>query len=327
MEYVSLGKTGMKVSPICLGTMNFGWTADESDSIKVMNKAIELGINFFDTANIYTTWSDKSYGGKTEEIIGRWLKETGNRDDLILATKVRGQMGKGGPNDQGLSRRHIHNQIRGSLKRLKTKWIDLYQSHFFDDDTPIKETLETYTDLIKDGKVNYIGASNYPAWKLVESIHVSQKYNLASYRTIQPYYSLARRLRYDDELREVCLKYKIGVIPYSPLAAGFLTGKYQPNQELPESDRASGIKNRFFNERGWKILATLEEICRSKGVTTAQGALAWVLQQPGITSPIVGANTAEQLEETVQAIEIKFTEDELKQLEEVSSMESNLIIS
>ncbi|MCE7733538.1 MAG: aldo/keto reductase [Candidatus Heimdallarchaeota archaeon] len=326
MEYVSLGSTGMKVSPICLGTMQFGWTADEKASIEVMDKAWDLGINFFDTANIYTTWSEKSYGGKTEEIIGRWLKKSGVRNDLILATKVRGSMGKR-PNDQGLSRRHIHNQIRGSLKRLHTKWIDLYQSHFFDDTTPIKETLEVYTDLIRDGKVNYIGASNYPAWKLVESINVAQKYNLASYRTMQPYYSLARRLRYDDELREVCVKYNVGVIPYSPLAAGFLTGKYQPNQDLPVTDRASGIKNRFFNERGWKILATLEEICRDKGITTAQGALAWVMHRPGITSPIVGANSAEQLEETVQAVEVKFTENELGQLEAVSSIESNLTIS
>lgn len=326
MEYLSLGSTGIKVSRICLGTMQFGWTADETASIEVMDKAHDLGINFFDTANIYTTWSEKSYGGKTEEIIGRWLKKSGERDDLILATKVRGSMGKG-QNDQGLSRRHIQNQLRGSLKRLKTKWIDLYQSHFFDETTPIKETLQVYTDLISDGKVNYIGASNYPAWKLMESIFISEKYNLASYQTMQPYYSLSRRLRYDNDLRDICVKYNIGVIPYSPLAAGFLTGKYQKSQDLPQSDRATGVKNRFFNERGWKILATLEEICRDKGITTAQGALAWVMHQPGITSPIIGANSAEQLEETIQAVEVKFSEDELEQLEVVSSIESNLIIS
>jgi aryl-alcohol dehydrogenase-like predicted oxidoreductase len=307
--------------------MQFGWTTEEEASHQVMDKAWDLGINFFDTANVYSRWSDKSYGGKTEEIIGRWLKETGNRDDLILATKVRGSMGKEGINDSGLSRRHIQNQIRASLKRLKTKWIDLYQSHSFDDTTPIRETLEVYTDLIKDGKVNYIGASNYPAWKLVESLYVSKQNNLAAYQTLQPYYSLVRRLRYDDDLRDVCVKYNIGVIPYSPLAAGFLTGKYQKDKDLPESDRASGIKTRYFNERGWKILETLEEICKNKGITTAQGALAWVLHQPGITSPIIGANSVEQLEETILAVEIKFSEDELNQLEEVSSVESNLIIS
>ncbi|MFV2016400.1 MAG: aldo/keto reductase, partial [Candidatus Heimdallarchaeota archaeon] len=190
MEYVSLGSAGMKVSPICLGTMQFGWTADEEASVQVMDKAWDLGINFFDTANIYTTWSEKSYGGKTEEIIGRWLKKSGVRDDLILATKVRGSMGKG-PNDQGLSRRHIRKQLKDSLKRLQTKWVDLYQSHFFDEATPIKETLEVYTDLIHDGKVNYIGASNYPAWKLVESIFIAKENNLVSYQTMQPYYSLA----------------------------------------------------------------------------------------------------------------------------------------
>ncbi len=326
MEYKPLGETGIKVSQLCLGTMQFGWTADETISHQILDKAIELGINFIDTANIYTTWSDKSYGGKTEEIIGRWLKSSGNRDDLIIATKVRGQMGEG-VNNVGLSRRHIRNQINASLKRLKTKWVDLYQSHFFDEATPIKETLEVYTDLVRDGKVNYIGASNYPAWKLVESLYVSEKYNLAKYQTIQPYYSLARRLRYDDELREVCLKYNIGVIPYSPLAAGFLTGKYKQDQVIPSSDRASGIQDRFFNERGWKILKVLEEVCTEKGITTAQGALAWVMQRPGITSPIIGANTVEQLEETVKAIKITFTQDEMDKLNEVSSVESNLIIS
>ncbi|MFV2016693.1 MAG: aldo/keto reductase, partial [Candidatus Heimdallarchaeota archaeon] len=184
-----------------------------------------------------------------------------------------------------------------------------------------------YTDVIHDGKVNYIGASNYPAWKLVESIFIAKENNLVSYQTMQPYYSLARRLRYDNELREVCLNYNIGVIPYSPLAAGFLTGKYRQNQELSQSDRASGIKNRFFNERGWQILTTLEEICNEKGITAAQGALAWVMHQPGITSPIIGANSVEQLEEIAKAVEIKFTEDELSRLEEISSIESNLIIS
>ncbi|OLS19006.1 MAG: L-glyceraldehyde 3-phosphate reductase [Candidatus Heimdallarchaeota archaeon LC_2] len=326
MDYKSLGNTGIKVSEICLGTMQFGWTADKTTSHQILDKAVELGINFIDTANLYSRWSDKSYAGKTEEIIGNWLKETGNRDDLILATKVKGQMGEG-LNDQGLSRRHIHHQVKQSLKRLKTKWIDLYQSHSFDESTPIKETLEVYTDLIREGKVNYIGASNYPAWKLVEALHVSEKYNLAKYQSIQPYYSLARRLRYDDDLREVCVKYNVGVIPYSPLAAGFLTGKYKQDQELPQSDRATGIKNQFFNERGWAILEILENICSEKGITTAQGGLAWVMQRPGITSPIIGANTVEQLEETIKAVEITFTEDEMDQLNEVSSIESNLIIS
>ncbi len=325
MEYVYLGNTGMKVSPICLGTMQFGWSADEESSQAIMNRAWDMGINFFDTANVYSRWSENSHAGKSEEIIGRWLKESGNRDDLILATKVRGQMGAG-VNDSGLSRRHIINQVNASLKRLKTKWIDLYQSHSFDPGVPIEETLKIYTELIADQKINAIGASNYPAWRLAESIYISRMNGYAEYQTHQPYYSLVRRHKYEPEIMEVARKFNIAVIPYSPLAGGFLTGKYKRDEALPESQRAATNKTRYFSDRGFAILDLLTEITANKGVTVAQGALAWVMHQPTITSPIVGANTVEQLEETVGALEVKFTEDELKQLDEISSVESNLII-
>lgn len=325
MEYVYLGNTGMKVSPICLGTMQFGWSADEETSKAIMNKAWDMGINFFDTANVYSRWSDESHAGKSEEIIGRWLKESGNRNDMILATKVRGQMGDNA-NDVGLSRRHIIREVNASLKRLKTKWIDLYQSHSSDPGVPIEETLKIYTDLIAEHKVNAIGASNYTAWRLAESIYVSRMNGYAEYQTLQPYYSLVRRHRFEPELVEVVKKFNIAVIPYSPLAGGFLTGKYKRDEPLPESQRAEANKTRYFSDRGFAILDLLNEISTNKGITVTQGALAWVMHQPTITSPIIGANTVEQLEDTMGALEVKFTEDELKQLDEISSVESNLII-
>lgn len=326
MKYVNLGSTGVKVSELCLGTMQFGWTANEESSVKVMNKAWDAGINFFDTANVYSRWSEKSYPGKTEEIIGKWLKSSGNRSDLILATKVRGSMGDG-ENISGLSKRHIRQQADASLKRLQTKWIDLYQSHSADETTPIRETLETYTDLISEGKVNYIGASNYPAWRLMESLWVSKEYGLASYQTLQPSYSLVRRHKYEPELNQICKNYGLAVIPYSPLAAGFLTGKYKKDGDLPSSDRASSVQTRFFNERGWKILSELETVSKEKGISIAQGALAWVMHQDTITSPIIGANTVEQLDEILVATDITFSQDELKRLDEVSTVETNMLIN
>ncbi|MCH8906858.1 MAG: aldo/keto reductase [Candidatus Heimdallarchaeota archaeon] len=326
MDYKKLGSTGLKVSPFCLGTMQFGWTASEEESFAVMNRAWDAGINFFDTANVYSRWSDKSYPGKSEEIIGQWIKESGNRQELILATKVRGIMGQGDHNE-GLSRRHIIQQITGSLKRLQTTWIDLYQSHAFDEATPVKETLEVYTDLIRDGKVNYIGASNYPAWRLMESLWISEKYNLAKYQTLQPYYSLVRRHKFEPELMDVCVKYQLGVIPYSPLAAGFLTGKYRKNSDLPSSDRADGVKNRYFGDRGFNILEELSAIATDKGITIAQGALSWVMHQEGITSPIIGANSVDQLDEILEAKDVTYTKAELERLDQVSSNESNMIIT
>ncbi|MDH5403491.1 MAG: aldo/keto reductase [Candidatus Heimdallarchaeota archaeon] len=325
MKYVNLGTTGMKVSPFCLGTMQFGWTADEKASFEVMNRAWDAGINFFDTADIYTRWSDKSYSGKTEEIIGRWLKDTGNREDLILATKLRGQFTTK-PNDSGLSKRHMMRQIKGSLNRLQTKWIDLYQSHSFDDQVPIKETLEGFSNLVSKGLVNAIGASNYPAWRLVEALHIAEKYNLPSYKSLQPYYSIARRHRFEPDLQEVCLQHNIAVIPYSPLSGGFLTGKYRRDQELPESDRANGVKTRFFNDRGFSILERVEELAKEKEVTIAQLSLAWNLHQPSITSPIIGANSVEQLDELLPALDIQLNQEELKRLDEVSNPETNYII-
>ncbi|MHA2504011.1 MAG: aldo/keto reductase, partial [Candidatus Kariarchaeaceae archaeon] len=247
MQHVQLGTTGMQVSPICLGTMQFGWSADKETSFAIMNAAWDAGINFFDTADIYSRWAENSYTHKSEEIIGEWLKMSGNRDELILATKVRGVTDVTKINNQGLSRRHIMKQIEGSLKSLQTDYVDLYQSHSFDPSVPILSTLQTFTDLISMGKVRSIGASNYPSWKLMEAELTSQRYGLARYETLQPPYSLARRHRFEPELMDLCQQYNIAVIPYSPLSAGFLTGKYTRDGELPTSDRSSGVESRYFN--------------------------------------------------------------------------------
>jgi len=325
MNHVPLGTTGMKVSPICLGTMQFGWSADKETSFAIMDAAWDAGINFFDTADVYSRWAENSYAHKSEEIIGEWLKQSGNRNELILATKVKGQISSE-INNQGLSRRHITKQITRSLKALQTDWVDLYQTHSFDPEVPILSTLQTLTDLIATEKVRSIGASNYPAWRLLEAELTSQKYGLARFETLQPPYSLARRHRFEPELQDLCKQYSIAVIPYSPLSAGFLTGKYVREGDLPVSDRAAGVQNRYFNDRGWIILESLQEIASSKGVTTAQAAVAWTLHQSTIVSPIIGATSVEQLMETIQATEISFTAEELESLAEVSNPDNNRII-
>ncbi len=317
MDYTRLGNTGIKVSKIILGTMQFGWRINEEESFKVMDKALEIGINCFDTANIYTYWSENSYPGKTEEIIGRWLKDRGTRDELILATKLRGPMSDN-INDRGLSRRHVHQAISGSLKRLQTEWIDLYQIHSFDDETPIEETMHALNMLVDDGRVNYLGASNIFPWQLVESLWVSDRYGFARFETLQPVYNLARRLLVEHQFVKVIEKYKIGVIPYSPLAGGFLTGKYKKDGEVPNTPRSKGVQSRYFTDRRWAILEKVEEIAKNHDATIPQIALAWVLSRPFITAPIIGANSVEQLEENVGALEIKLSKDEINQLDDIS---------
>lgn len=297
--------------------MQFGWRIEEEESFKVMDRALELGINCFDTADIYSYWGENSYAGKTEGIIGRWLKDRGARDDLILATKLRGPMSDD-INDRGLSRRHVHQAISGSLKRLQTDWIDLYQIHSFDDETPIQETLHALNLLVEDGRVNYLGASNIFPWQMIESFWVSDKYGYARFETLQPVYNLARRLLVEHQFVKVIEKYGIGVIPYSPLAGGFFTGKYKRAEALPDTPRSKGVEGRYFTEKRWKILEVVEEIAKNHDATIPQVALSWVLSRPFITAPIIGANSVEQLEENVGALELKLTEDELETLNEIS---------
>ncbi len=321
MEYRNLGNTGLKVSELCLGTMQFGWTADENLSFEILNAAYAAGINFIDTADIYSRWVDGNPGGIAETIIGKWLKKFNiPRQQVIIATKVRGPMGEN-PNDEGLSRYHIMQSVEASLRRLNVDYIDLYQTHWYDDETPVEETLRALDDLICQGKVRYIGASNYPAWRLIQALWASEKYKLAQYVSLQPHFNLAHRKEFERELSAVCETYNIGVIPYSPLAAGFLTGKYQPGGPLPDSVRASSAKRRYFNERGWAILSAVEEIADGYGVTASRVALAWLLANPLVVSPIIGPRNLTQLEDNLGGAGLALSASEIATLDDVSIWE------
>ncbi|NOZ00104.1 MAG: aldo/keto reductase, partial [Chloroflexi bacterium] len=275
MDYRNLGRTGLKVSALCLGTMQFGWTADEAAAFDVLSAAYEAGVNFIDTADVYSRWVDGNPGGVAETIIGRWLKQAGiPREKIVLATKVRGQMGDG-PNDEGLSRAHIMQAVDDSLRRLQTDYIDLYQTHWYDENTPIEETLRAMDDLVRAGKVRYVGCSNYPAWRLMEALWASDRFGLARYDSLQPHYNLVHRAEFEAELADVCRKYGVGVIPYSPLAGGFLTGKYREGTE-PQSARAEG-RREYYTARNWALLDAMDTIAAAHDATVTQIALAWLL--------------------------------------------------
>jgi aryl-alcohol dehydrogenase-like predicted oxidoreductase len=263
MQYRNLGRTGLKVSELCLGSMQFGWTADEDTSLKILSKAFDSGINFIDSADVYSRWVEGNPGGVAESIIGKWLKNKRiPRDQVVIATKVRARTGEG-PNDEGLSRAHIFNAIEGSLNRLGTDYIDLYQTHFFDTNTPIEETLTALDDLVRQGKVRYIGCSNHPSWRLMRALWTSDNLGLTRYNSLQPHYNMVHRAEFERELAEVCDAYGLGVLPYSPLAGGFLTGKYL-REKQPNSARLGGVR-RYFNDRNWELLDTLEKLAREKG--------------------------------------------------------------
>lgn len=318
MEYRRLGRTGLKVSSICLGTMQFGWTADKTTSFNVMNTAVELGCNFFDTADIYSRWAEGNEGGVSEQIIGEWLKDGAVvRDQIILATKVRGQMGDG-PNDQGLSRHHILTEVENSLRRLQTDYIDLYQVHWYDAETPLDETLQALDDLVRAGKVRYVGCSNYPAWLLTKALWVSDVRRLVRFDSVQPHYNLVKRAEFERELMPLCLDQGVGVIPYSPLAGGFLTGKYRRDSDLPDSARADGVRSRYMNEQGFAAIDKLEEIANQHEATIAQTAVAWLLANTAVTSAIIGANTLTQLKDTMKGAEVKLTDEQKTALDEIT---------
>ncbi len=317
MDYRKLGRTGLKVSPLCMGTMQFGWSLDEADTHRILSASFDAGINFFDTADIYSRWVYGNPGGVSETFIGSWVKQNNiPRDQIVLATKVRGQMGKG-PNDQGLSRVHIINAVEASLRRLQTDHIDLYQSHWTDDDTPIEETLRAFDDLTKQGKIRYVGASNYAAWELVQALWTSDKNSLVRYDSLQPHYNLIHRDEFERELHAVCKAYEIAVIPYSPLAGGFLTGKYRRNSPLPESKRAEGRKS-AMTDKNLALIDEMEVIALCHSATISQVALAWMLADPVITSPIIGATSIEQLNENLGVLQVKLDEDEITLLNKLT---------
>jgi aryl-alcohol dehydrogenase-like predicted oxidoreductase len=321
MKYNLLGNTGLRVSELCLGTMTFGgkgWakmigTLDQGAVDQVMKRSIDAGINFIDTANVYSE-------GWSEELTGQSIKNLGlNRDDLVIATKVRGQMGPG-PNDSGLTRKHILQQVEASLRRLKTDYIDLYQIHSFDPLTPWQETMWALDDLVKSGKVRYIGASNLAAWQLAQALDFSNYTRVASFVSLQAYYTIAGR-DLEREIVPLLLDQKVGLMVWSPLAGGFLSGKFRRDSKPTEGTRRTGFDfPPVDKERGFNIVDALDPMAKAKGASIAQLSLAWLLHQPVVTSVIIGANKMEQLEDNLKSVDVKFTAEDLTQLDTVSKL-------
>jgi len=300
--------------------MNFGASTDETTSFAILNHAIAGGINFLDTSNIYSNWVSGHVGGESEIVLGKWLKKQ-NRRDIIIATKVRGRMWDGA-NGEGLSRHHIIHAVEDSLKRLQTDYIDLYQTHWYDESTPMEETLSAMDSLVNAGKVRYIGASNHPAWMLMKSYWLSDIHRLVRYESLQPHYSLFNRSEYERELEAVCADQTVAVIPYSPLAAGFATGKYTRTNKTPDNSRADGglIKRLINNEDAYNALDIMTKIANSHDIPIAHVALGWLLAKPTITAPIVGARTVDQLKNTIGAVDLQLNEAEINQLNEATKM-------
>ena len=321
MEYRPLGRTGVKVSQLCLGAMMFGGRTEFEDGVSIIDKAIDSGMNFLDTANVYNR-------GISEEVVGEAVKRHGRRDSLVIATKVHGVADAEDPNGQGNSRRHIIQQCELSLRRLQTDWIDLYQIHRPQSNVPIDETLGALDDLVRAGKVRYIGTSNYAAWQIMEALGVSEKYRVARFITDQPPYNLLDR-RIERELVPMCQSYGIGIIPWSPLGGGLLTGKYQRGEPLPEDGRyatasSNPLQRRRFTEAAYDIIEGLEPIAAGKEATMSQVALAWVMQQPGVTSPIIGPRTMDQLDDNLGALRIRLSDDELRAIDQVATPGENV---
>jgi len=310
MKYKTLGRTGVKVSELCLGTMIYGQQVDEATSITILKRAVELGINFIDTADVYTE-------GRSEEIVGKAID--GMRDEIVLATKVWGTTGPG-PNDKGLSRKHILRSVDGSLKRLGTDYIDLYQIHRPDPTTPLKETLTALDDLVRTGKIHYVGCSTAPVWWVEKALRISEVHDLDPFASVQPRYNIIDR-EIERELLPLCLDEGIGVIPYSPLSGGFLTGKYQPDKPYPEGSRGQLRPERIkrnLTPHNLAILTEMEKICEETGLSMSQLSLAWLLANPAITSPIIGASKLEQLEDNVEVVNKTVPPDALTRINEVS---------
>ncbi len=320
MEYKKLGRTDLSVSSLCLGTMTMGWTSDKPTSFAVMDYAVEHGINFFDTADIYSFWAEDNDGGVAEQWIGEWLRARGARDKIVIATKARGRMWEG-PDGEGLSRAHLMRAVEESLRRLQVETIDLYQSHWPDDETPLEETFRAFETMIEQGKVRYIGCSNHMPLQLRKTLDLCATHNLPRYESLQPHYNLVHRNEYEAELMDICKQENLGVIPYSPLAGGFLTGKYKRGQTAPADSRGHGNDRMkpYMNDQGYDILDALREISTNHQATVAQTALAWILANPTVTSAIIGANRVEQLADTIKAAAVRLSADEKRYLDSLPS--------
>ena len=313
-----LGRTGLRVAALCLGGNTFGWTTDQKASEAVLDAYVEAGGNFIDTADVYSRWVPGHKGGESEDVLGKWMKVRGNRRAVIIATKVMGPMGPG-PNDTGLSRQHIVEGVEDSLRRLQTDFIDLYQAHWDDRDTPLEETLRAFDDLVRQGKVRYIGASNYQAWRLTRALWESDRRAYVRYESIQPKYNLVFRDEYERELKPLCLEQSIGVIPYSSLGSGFLSGKYRRGRELPKTARAGNVEKIYMTDRGFTVLEAMEKVAAGAGATPAQVALSWLAHRPGITAPIASATSVTQLKELLGGIELKLDTEARAALDSASA--------
>ena len=323
MEHVRLGRTGLKVSRLCLGTMTFGLQCDEPTSAAILDKAAEGGITFLDTADVYPLGGDRTTGGRTEEIIGRWLK--GKRDDFIVATKCHYPMGER-PFQSGNNRRHILGAVEASLKRLGTDYIDLYQVHSFDPATPVEETVEALDQVVRSGKARYVGCSNHLAWQLARALGKSEARGLAGYVSVQPRYNLLFR-EIERELLPLCLEAGVGVIPYNPIAGGMLSGKHDRSKAPPEGTRfgdvGGGRAGGMYRDRYWKdpVFDTVDQlaiVAGEAGMSLPTMAVAWTLANPAITSPIVGASRPDQLDATLAATEVKLDAALLTRLDEMT---------
>jgi aryl-alcohol dehydrogenase-like predicted oxidoreductase len=315
MQLRQLGTSEIRVPPLCLGSNVFGWTADEKTSFTILDALIAAGLNFVDTADVYSTWVPGHQGGESETIIGKWMKRSGNRRNVIVATKVGMDMGPAG---KGLSRQHIFSAVERSLERLQTDYIDLYQSHQDDPGTPLEETLDAYAELIKQGKVRAIGASNYTAERLAAALQTSETHGYPRYVSLQPHYNLYERAGYEAELEPLCEANHLGVIPYFSLAKGFLTGKYRSQQDLGKSPRGQGVKQ-YLDARGLRILSALDEVAQKLQSTPAQVSLAWLMARPSVTAPIASATTVEQLQDLVRATQVQLDPASIQQLDEASA--------
>lgn len=314
MEKREIGRSGIKVLPFAFGGNVFGWTIDEKTSFEILDAFVDNGLDFIDTADVYSAWKPGNKGGESETIIGNWLKKSGKRDKVVIATKVGKEMG---PGLKGLSKEYITKAVEASLTRLKTDYIDLYQSHDDDTSTPLAETLETYTDLVNQGKVRTIGASNYSADRLKQALEISDTTGFAQYQCLQPEYNLYTREGYEKELEPLCKEYNIGVITYFSLASGFLTGKYRSEADLDKSQRGGGMK-KYMNERGLRILKALDEVAAEYSSTPASVALAWVIARPGITAPIASATSTKQLKDIFAATQLNLSKGSVELLNEAS---------
>jgi aryl-alcohol dehydrogenase-like predicted oxidoreductase len=315
MEKRRLGKSNLYVSPLCFGGNIFGWTIDEKTSFELLDSFTASGFNFIDTADVYSKWVPGNKGGESETIIGKWMKTRNNRDKVIIATKVGSDMGQGRTN---VSQKYILKEVEDSLKRLQTDYIDLYQTHKDVLETPVEETLEAYAQLVKEGKIRWIGASNFSGARLLASLEASKKKGFPSYQTLQPQYNLYDRENFEKELEQICLNNDLSVISYYSLASGFLTGKYRSEVDLNKSTRGGGIRQ-YLNKRGFAILKALDEVSAQYHTTQASVALAWLIARPAVTAPIASATSLAQLDSLVSAAQLELSKDAIEVLNKASN--------